>query len=227
MLRHTLLSTLLLITACPDPTETPSADGSTQAATTPSNTNTPSSGGNFESDPNEARVDCANSECVTVSGKFNTSNDTTGTFRVDVQKVAQGSAPKLVHTLELQSGGDFSFELPKDFGNIVITGFVDQTGDGPTPDDAQGRTNLEIKSESILNVSLDVALGNAPPPPPQPKADGQEGGGTPNPTDGSPENAAPAEGTPNDNPPVDGPPSDDVPSNNPPVDDGPPADDAQ
>ena len=203
MLRHTFLSSLILLTACPDPTETPSADGSAQVTTAPSNANTPSAAGGFESDPNEARVDCATSECVTVSGTFNTSEDTTGTFRVDVQKVTQGSAPRLVHTLELQSGGDFSFELPKDFGNIVITGFVDQTGDGPTPDDAQGRTTLEVKAESVTGLSLDVALGNAPPPPPQPNADGQADQGSPTPADGTPENSPPSDGSPN-TPPQDG-----------------------
>ena len=239
MLGRLLFTSLLLLTACPDPTETPSAESSGNQINTPSTPNTNNAGGSFESDPNEARVDCTSTECVTVSGTFNTSDATTGTFRVDVQKVAQGSAPKLVHTLELQSGGDFSFELPKDYGNIVITGFIDQTGDGPTPDDAQGRTSLDIKGESITDITLDVALGNAPPPPPQHNSN-PEGQATPegqgNPTEGSPQAPAPtedaptdnppAEGTPADNPPVDGPPADDVPADNPPVD-GPPPDDAQ
>lgn len=224
--RHLILP-IFLLTACPDPTETPTSDGASAGAVT--QTPNPSSGGNFESDPNEARVDCTANECVTISGSFNVNGDITGRYRVDVQKITQGAAPKLVHTIELQSGGDFSFEIPKGYGEIVITGFIDQSGDGPTPDDAQGRTNIDVQAESISDISLDVALGNAPPPPPQPNADPEAAKGDSEVGQGSdaPTINTPVDGNPDVNPPADdAPPADDVPADNPPVD-GPPPDDAQ
>lgn len=206
---------LLSLCACPDPTETPAADGAGSNSENPS-LSTPN--GDFESDPNEARIDCNDTECITVSGTFNVIGDLTGTHRVDVQKLEEGSAPRLVHTIELQSDGKFSFELPKGFGDIVVTGFIDQTGDGPTPDDAQGRINLEVLEVSITEVSLDVALGNAPPPPPQPGTENGEGSteGTPTNEEATPPSDPPPEGQPSEQPPdqqttpaIDGPPADD------------------
>ena len=70
-----------------------------------------------------------------------------GSIRLDVQKVRKGSAPMLVHTLEMQSVDEFSFDAPKGYGPIIITGFIDEARDGPSASDPQGRLSTDIGEE--------------------------------------------------------------------------------
>ena len=58
-----------------------------------------------ETDPSAARLSCAEEDpnCITISGKMVYDGTPSGTMRIDVQKVREGSAPMLVHTLELQA----------------------------------------------------------------------------------------------------------------------------
>ena len=129
----------------------------------------------------------------------------TGLFGLDVQKVRKGSAPMLVHTLEMQSVDEFSFDAPKGYGSIIITGFIDEAGDGPSASDPQGRLSVEIGEESLTDLKIEVKSDNAPvqPKPPSDKPEDKSGSNNKDaPADNNSEKSAP---------PADAPPADDAP----------------
>jgi hypothetical protein len=177
---HSLLA-IIFLSGCPDPSASSSG---VEEDPTKSQENM-SIGDNGpakqESDPNSARFDCNVDECLELKGKFKYAGTAGGPIRVDVQKFREGAAPSLVHTDELKSLGEFSLSIPKNFGKIVITGFIDKDGNGPTSDDPQGRLSLEIKEEALQDLILEVKDDNPPestdptgqvpgtnsPPPPQ------------------------------------------------------------
>lgn len=196
------------------------------------------------SNPNDARFSVAPGTGVMLSGSFDYSNEAPGSYRIDFQKrESPNGPPMLVHTIELDAPGPWSLEVPKDYGPIYLTGFVDLKGDGPSPDDPIGRTvqPVVIGSEPIEGVALTVALGNDAgiPAPPQP-GDNKPGTGTPGEAapEGAPGGAPVPEGEPGSAEPAPdgapgGPPTGDTPDA-PPADapaeepvqtnDGPPAD---
>ena len=145
-MRALFFLSLGLLTACPDPNASSSGMETTTTATTGSD---PSANtGSQETDPSAARLSCAEGDenCITISGTLSFAGTASGSIRLDVQKVRTGSAPMLIHTMELQSIDEaFSFDAPKGYGKIIITGFIDEAGDGPSPNDPQGRINIEIK----------------------------------------------------------------------------------
>lgn len=191
---RTILFLLLgFLTACPDPNA--SSSGTEVNNGNSGNTTQGSSNGVQETDPSAARLSCAEGDenCITISGKMKYDGTPAGTIRIDVQKIREGSAPMLVHTLELQATDEFSFDAPKGYGKIIITGFIDEAGDGPSPKDPQGRATIEILKEDITTLEIAVKADNAPvqPKPPgdipqeQQKDGGQkEGGQTPPKDDG-------------------------------------------
>jgi hypothetical protein len=214
------------LAACPDPSATSSGIEETETQEATITNNGPSK---MESDPNAARIDCATSECVDVVGSFNYTGSITGSLRIDVQKHREGAAPSLVHTDELQSIGEFSVKVPVNYGKILITGFIDKDGNGPTTDDPQGRLSVEVGAEAISGLQLEVKDDNPPPaadptgqvPDKPPPGDGSPAPeGSPQPSEGGEQvNPAPAGGSEGGTPPNpeqapapgpnDGPPSDD------------------
>ena len=154
----------------------------------------------------------------------------------------------MVHTLEISDDNTFSFQVPPDYGKILITGFIDKAGNGPTPDDPQGRLSIEIGAEEQTGVILEISDDYTPPTPPgggapeknQPPKQGQPQDGEPQdggqPQNGPSQGGQPPEGQPNGTPPQGGNPGEVAPSQgqpgeqqetqNPPKEqDGPPADD--
>jgi hypothetical protein len=179
----------------------------------------------------------ASGEGVQLSGVFDYQGETPGSYRIDFQKrESPNGPPMLVHTIELDAPGPWSLEVPKDYGSIYLTGFVDLKGDGPSPDDPIGRTAeaVEIGSEPITGVNLNIALGNdaglSGPPQPgdnKPPDDASTGGLAPegapggDPDEGGADGAAP-EGAPEEAPAA---PQDDAPAEETvQTNDGPPAD---
>ena len=150
-------------TGCPDPSAT-----SAGVEEDPTQNNSEASLANNgpsqqENDPNSAHFDCSVDDCIDVTGNFIYEGSPTGQIRIDVQKYREGAAPSLVHTDELKSLGEFSLKVPKNFGKIVVTGFIDKDGNGPTTDDPQGRVSLEVKEEPLTDVALEVKDDNPPP----------------------------------------------------------------
>lgn len=211
-MRTTLFLMLGLLTACPDPNATSSGiEANTNAAG--NNNQTAGSNGVQETDPSSARLSCAEGDesCITISGAVKYDGTPSGTVRLDVQKIREGSAPMLVHTMELQATTDFSFDAPKGYGKIIVTGFIDEAGDGPSQNDPQGRTTIEILEEDILALEIEVKSDNAPvqPKPPgdgkqDPSKDGEkkQDGITP-PADGEKQAPPPKEEPKQDGPPAD------------------------
>ncbi|MFT5685029.1 MAG: hypothetical protein ACI8RZ_005975 [Myxococcota bacterium] len=221
---------LLLLSGCPE-SSTPTTDESGgKEVGNPGN-----EGGNSPfSNPNDARFSVAPGTGVKLSGTFDYADATPGNYRIDFQKRESANGPPmLVHTIELDAPGAWSLEVPKDYGPIYLTGFVDLKGDGPSPDDPLGRTTepVLIGTEPIEGVTLTVALGNdaglsSPPKP------GDNKPGTPEGTPGEPAPDGAPGGDPNGGapgtPPPDAPPPDappDAPPEEPvPTNDGPPSD---
>ncbi len=181
---------LLLLSGCPDPTNAPAADlddagaGTTDAAGGLGSSGEGAAGGTMHTV--DATVEPG--EGVVLSGTIIYEGEKTGRIRLDVL-TSRGNNPHLLaKTLELPSLGEWSIELPEDFGSVNVVGFLDQTGDGPTPDDpamampAPIIVGTEDITGLVLELSDDPNLGaltpTAPPPEPgaTPSADGM---GTP------------------------------------------------
>ena len=227
---------LLLLCGCPE-SSAPATDeaGGEAAGSAPE----PSGEGGPTpfSNPNDARFSVAPGEGVQLSGVFDYQGETPGSYRIDFQKrESPNGPPMLVHTIELDAPGPWSLEVPKDYGPIYLTGFVDLKGDGPSPDDPIGRTAeaVQIGTEAIEGVNLNIALGNdaglsGPPQPGDNQPPGDASTGDPAPEGapgGDPEEGAagdaPPEPPPGDAPaaPPDAPPAEETVQTN----DGPPAD---
>jgi len=168
---------LLLLSGCPDPTNAPAAD-----LTEPGVGEDGAAGSTGEGDGSGAMhtVDATVTpgEGVVVSGTISYEGDKTGRIRIDVLTARGNNPHMLAKTLELPALGDWSIELPKDFGTVNVVGFLDQTGDGPTPDDpamALGAP-IEVGAEAIESLALVLSdepdLGSLTPGGPPPVADG-------------------------------------------------------
>ncbi len=173
---------LLLLTGCPDPTTAPAADltdpGSGEGAPPPADGATGAAGPGDNQHTVDATV--TPGEGVTVSGTISYAGEKTGRVRIDVLTERGNNPHLLAKTLELPSLGDWSIELPKEFGTVNVVGFLDQTGDGPTPDDPAMalQTPVEVGLEDIeglaLELSDDPELGALTPSSPPPEPDGSD-----------------------------------------------------
>lgn len=131
-----------------------------------------------------------------LSGTFSYSGAKSGSHRIDFLTMPAGTPPVLVHALTLDAPGEWSIEAPKDFGELYIVAFIDQAGDGPSPDDPAGRlaAPLEIASTPLTGLSIeltdDADLGDL-----APNAAAPPDGSGPPPTPGKgPEGDTPPEG---------------------------------
>ncbi len=150
-------------------------------------------------------------EGVVLSGTLGYEGEKTGKIRLDIL-TSRGENPHLLaKTLELSALGEWSVELPKDFGEVNIVGFLDQTGDGPTADDPAAAlpAPVAVATEPIEGLALmlvdDADLGALTPGGPPPDADG-----APPPTDPAAQAGQDAEPAQQDEPPAspDAPPAD-------------------
>jgi hypothetical protein len=187
----------LLLAGCPDPTGAPAADNTGEAVGAGADAKGAAEGGG--DDPTLHTVDAtvAPGEGVVVSGTISYEGEKTGKIRLDVLTARGNNPHMLAKTLELPAMGDWSLELPKDFGKVNIVGFLDQTGDGPTPDDPAMALPepLVVGTEAVEGLTLvlsdDPDLGALTPGGPPPA----EGGNPPQPGEGSPADK-PIEGGP-------------------------------
>ncbi len=143
-------------------------------------------------------------EGVTVSGSISYEGKKSGKIRIDVLGQKDKQMFELLTPLGLEDWGEWSFEAPKNYGAVKVVGFLDQTGDGPSEDDAAmiWEEPLVVGEEDITGIDLvlgdkvDLSSltpgaggGEAPPPPPENNGEGDTGApdGDPQPTEGAPE----------------------------------------
>ena len=124
---------------------------------------------------------------VMVSGTVKYEGDKTGTYRMDfLRPPGEGQRPGAVHTMSIEGQGEWSVEVPKDFGELAIVAFVDVNDDGPSPDEPKVvlEKPIEVGSEPITGIEMvvqdDWDLNHKPPNgqrmrPGQGKAGGQPG----------------------------------------------------
>ena len=220
-LRGALISSLVLSLAagCPDPNPVGSYEDLSQGGpgTAPAAAAN-SAGADVAEDPgatqpNDARFKVKAGEGVEVSGTFEYAGTIEGMRRLDFRSIpAEGGPPRLVHTLEVRSGGTWSIEAPPDYGKLQIHAFIDKDGDGPTKGDPGYLTDppLEIGTEAITEVVLALtddfdpaalAPGGAPGAMRAMQGDPGAGGEDPPTPEGGDPDAGPADGAPTPVPP--------------------------
>ncbi|MDP7114302.1 MAG: hypothetical protein QGH45_20190 [Myxococcota bacterium] len=129
-------------------------------------------------------------EGVTVAGTIRYEGSKSGKIRIDVLGQKDKQMFELLKPLGLEDWGDWSFDAPKGFGEVKIVGFLDQTGDGPSDDDAAMIYDQSVDIGDVDITGLELVLvdgadlasltpgaqgGEAPPPPPDKEGEGEEG----------------------------------------------------
>lgn len=121
--------------------------------------------------------------------------DCTGTVDLDLFKpdTAAPGGRMMLGKMKMDIG-EYELHVPENFGPLILEGFLDMTGDGPSPGDAMGKYNgnpLRVGTNSISDVNIELSVpadglmpGDTPRPPPkpedvQPGTPGSAGGGTP------------------------------------------------
>ena len=156
-------------------------------------------------------------EGVKLSGTVTYSGSAKGTIRVDFLRNPEGSPyPELMHSVELTEPGPWEVEVPKNFGALMIVGFIDADNNGPSPGEpsASNREPMSVGAQPVKGIELALsdqpAMGGKGPTPPgeggmppegapgappagAPPAGAVPGGAAPA---GAPGGAAPASGTP-------------------------------
>lgn len=152
-MRRLSLCLLLALTGCPDPLAT-----GTQPATTSGSSNneggsqTPPQGDDAQGNK---RFNCnERDDCVEVSGELVYTGSQTGSIRIDVLINNQNSAPSQGDNLELSGMGPFSFKAPKNVGDLIVEGFIDQAKDGPSQGDPKGSTYIKVDEEPVTGVRV-------------------------------------------------------------------------
>ena len=91
---------------------------------------------------------------------------------------------------------------------MIVTGFIDEKGDGPSPKDPQGRVEIEVAEVALTDLTLELRSDNAPsiptPPDQQPNTPG-EGAAEQQPAGNAGAAPAPAQGAPKADAPEDAP----------------------
>jgi hypothetical protein len=183
-----MILALLLLAGCPDPTGAPAADITDDAVGAKAGGEASAVGKVDDASMHTVDATVAPGEGVVVSGTISYEGEKTGKIRLDVLTARGNNPHMLAKTLELPAMGDWSLELPKDFGTVNIVGFLDQTGDGPTPDDPAMALPQPVKvgTEAIEGLALVLTdepdLGALTPGGPPPA----EGENPPQPGEGSP-----------------------------------------
>ena len=191
-MRAILVLSMIALVACPDPTYAPPVEDAVEGQA-------PNAGDAAAGRPDATQLPFTTDasvvagEGVAIAGTIAYAGSKTGRIRIDITKVQNNQPSLLAKTLELPALGTWAVELPKDFGTVRIVGFLDQTGDGPTPDDAAatlpdlvavGTANVEGLLLELKDDPDPLVLAPAPPSPqpgdagkpPQPQ-DPNAGGG--------------------------------------------------
>lgn len=160
----TFCSALLLLTACPEttpPEATPGGDA--PGAGAPGEAGAPpgeGAAGPMGKRPEEARFTVVEGEGVVFSGTVSYPGDKKGSIRLDFLTQEGNQPPNLVHAVSLPKLGEFSVELPKDYGQLHVVAFIDVDGDGPNASDPAALATLTVGVEPITGVAL--ALSDTP-----------------------------------------------------------------
>lgn len=134
---------------------------------------------------------------VLISGTFTYTGTQAGAYRVDILKPGEANNPTLLKALTLPAQGAWEFEMPKNYGPILVNGFIDVGQKGPGHGEPSASVaDLTVAETPLTGIALVLVDGAvaASAPPPEPGAPPPEGG---SPTAGAaPATAGAAPGTP-------------------------------
>lgn len=98
-------------------------------------------------------------EMVVVTGKIEVGGDIKGIADIDCFQPAPDSPAKrkFVNKIKAIAPGEFTMKVPKDYGPLILSAFIDVKSDGPDPTDPQGHyldNPLTVGSEDISDVLI-------------------------------------------------------------------------
>jgi len=74
----------------------------------------------------------------------------------------------LLHHQTLNGTGNFEVLIPRNTGEVALIAFLDERNDGPSSTDAAGILNLDVGTDALTGLSLDLSdtpdLGEYAPP---------------------------------------------------------------
>jgi len=133
-------------------------------------------------------------EGVKLSGTLEYSGSVSGTVRMDLLS----KDGQIVHIMTLEKLGAWDVEVPKDYGAMKISAFIDTDGNGPSAYEPTGEDTVTVGAEAVSGVTITLKDGTGSAPPggtststsgSAPPADGDmgsaAGGGTPPPPSAS------------------------------------------
>ncbi len=169
-MRIAMLIALLYLAGCPDPTSAPSSSSDDARQTPPGEAPTaqpaPQGAEDAQAPPPSQAMRTSFSagaeDGVAVEGTLAYSGEKSGKIRLDFLVVKENQAPQLVHTLQLDEFGRWSVTAPRDFGELYVVGFLDQTGNGPSPDDPADSTKTPILVGTEPLSGIDLVLSDDP-----------------------------------------------------------------
>lgn len=197
-----MLSILLLLAACPTEVPEAGAPAATDAPAGQPAADGSSTGGPGAPSPtgNTEPLKVEPGQGVKLTGTATFEGTAEGAVRLDVLK--QGaSMPELVYSTTLEKLGPFEVELPKNFGSVQVTVFVDTTGDGPTVGEPMAASGFMEIGETppaplVLALAKLEAGSGGPPPSGAPPAGGEGAPPAGAPPAGAPPAGAGVEGGP-------------------------------
>lgn len=100
-------------------------------------------------------------EGVKLSGTMEYAGTVTGSTRIDLLS----KEGRLVHVMTLDAVGPWEVEVPKDYGEIKVSAFIDTDGNGPSTYEPAGEATATIGQEPVAGVvvKLTDGTGSAPP----------------------------------------------------------------
>jgi hypothetical protein len=158
-----VLTSLLFLAACPDPTasegQLPGAPGEPMGGPGGG-----PGGGGPNGRPEPAGFGIESGAGVKISGAITYAGTSKGTIYYDVLSKGQDNMPALVYSGKLDAPGPFEFEAKKDFGEVYVVAFLDVNGSGssPEPTEPAGRVagTVDIGSEPVSDLT--IALSDTP-----------------------------------------------------------------
>ncbi|MCB9764582.1 MAG: hypothetical protein H6741_33930 [Alphaproteobacteria bacterium] len=118
-------------------------------------------------------------ESVKVSGQVVAPDFSGGTIVVEVLRNEEGiGQPIRLHVVQMTAPGPFSFDAPKDLGEVNMIAYVGDAEKGPQQDSAQGYADpINVTTEAIDGVTITLGGKGEKGKPEDEAAGGGKGGG--------------------------------------------------
>lgn len=150
-----MLGAFVLLAGCPEPVPAPGQ--ATEGAPPVDGAAPPPEGGAAPSPVVQVEPGTG----VLISGTFTYEGDAKGTYRLDVSAPQAGGPPTMLAQTTLPALGAWSVEVPKNAGEIMIVGFIEE-GHGPGGGSPTATVyGLTVAETPLTDVVIAPAVGGA------------------------------------------------------------------